>query len=80
MTTRKWMQLPTRRLAIDRIFVTQNGVHFHGLENPASVSGDPLPHVLVLNGEFYLMDGHHRLIRTLLDGHRHIEARILEAE
>jgi hypothetical protein len=80
MTTEKWMQLEPQEVVIADLYLTQSGVYFDGVLFGTSESGDPLPHVVCLDGELELHDGHHRVMRALLAGEKSILARVLVIE
>jgi hypothetical protein len=80
MTSKKWLKVPVEEVFIDQLIATQPGVLLHALSDEytqAAVGGDRYPHVIFWHGEYYLEDGHHRVVRTLLRGRATIEARVL---
>jgi hypothetical protein len=78
MTTAKWRNLPTRTVTIAQLTATQPGVLLHALTGrPSPVGGDPFPHVIDWDGNLYLEDGHHRVVRAALAGRTEVEARVL---
>lgn len=77
MTSAAWLTIPPTEVPIDGLTATQSGVYFHALITPPiPVGGDLLPHVIAWQGCLYLEDGHHRVTRALMQGHRNILARI----
>lgn len=80
LTSRTWLNQPVAVFEIATLWACQRGVHFAHLIGPPPepYGGDPLPHVVIWNGERVIEDGHHRVMRALLAGQRHIEARWVE--
>ncbi len=79
MTSQRWLSVPLRTVLIEDLIATQSGVYFHGLvDNIVPVGGDIYPHVILWQGEYYLEDGHHRVVRTRLKGYDRIVVRVLE--
>ena len=79
MSTAKWLRIPVRELPIADLIATQPGVLLHALHDdaPTPVGGDPMPHVIAWQGQHYLEDGHHRVVKRRLDGHTTVVARVL---
>lgn len=80
MTTARWLTVPTQHVRIADLIATQPGIYFHGLHAQQPYGGDRYPHVIHWHGHLYLEDGHHRATRAALNGHTHIEARVLNIE
>lgn len=82
MTTAKWMELPVFPTYIPVLIATQDGVYFKNLlsDEPSEYVIDPYPHVIFWRGEFYLEDGHSRVMRAILRGLSTIQARVLVIE
>jgi hypothetical protein len=81
MTTAKWQHIPTDTVTIADLTATQPGVLLHALiEQTTPVGGDTHPHVIRWNGGMYLEDGHHRVMRALLNGQHTITARVLTVD
>ncbi len=51
-----------------------------GWTPPDTDSGDPLPHVVKWKGEFYVEDGHHRVMTAYIQGDVTIVARVLDLD
>jgi hypothetical protein len=77
MTTRKWQDLALWRLPIDRLIATQPGVYFHALYPEYVHLHDQYPHVIWYDGEYYLEDGHSRVMKAMINGETHVMVRIL---
>jgi hypothetical protein len=78
MTSEKWLHVPVSYLKIKDLIATQDGVYFHALRNKHQTLGiDKYPHVVLWNDEYYLEDGHHRVMRAVLKGQKKIFARVL---
>lgn len=78
MTSELWLARPVAPFPISRLVATQPGVLFSALLDPQTPhGGDPLPHVIVWRGVTYLEDGHHRVMRAVINGQRRIRARYL---
>lgn len=81
MSTTKWLNIPAKELPIAELIATQPGVLLHALTGDAApVGGDTLPHVIKWQGETYLEDGHHRVVRAAIQGQHTINARVLEVQ
>jgi hypothetical protein len=82
MTTKKWKRIPYTRVRISDLIATQDGVYLHALlpDHISQYSNDPLPHVVRWQGELFVEDGHHRIVRWLLEGTEWALVRILEIE
>lgn len=55
---------------IDMLFLAEDINH--------SWSGDPYPHVVEWEGKLFLEDGHNRITRAALRGHRSMRARVFD--
>jgi len=79
LTSKTWHDVQIRTLPISSLIATQPGVLLHALSDnaPEPVGGDPLPHVILYQGKYYLEDGHHRVVRARLAGNQTIQARLL---
>jgi len=78
MSTALWLLIQPEEVIIADLIATQSGVYFHGLdENHPPMFGDPHPHVVVWENEYYFEDGHHRVVRARLRGDNTILARVL---
>lgn len=79
MTTAKWLNQPVETFNIADLIATQPGVLLHALTDThtTTVGGDVYPHVIQWAGKHYLEDGHHRVVRAAISGHKTIKARLL---
>lgn len=80
MNSRKWLEIAPVDVRIENLIATQPGVLLHALSDDYAeppVGGDTFPHVVYWRGEMYLEDGHHRVMRLLLNGNRKVWVRIL---
>lgn len=83
MNSKKWLDQPVRWVYIPHLIATQPGVLFHALMDSYDeipVGGDKYPHVIVWNGEYYLEDGHHRVMKRLLSGDKWAPVRLLKVK
>jgi len=81
MSTAKWLHIEPQTVNIPDLTATQPGVLLHALiEQTVPVGGDRIPHVIAWQGQMYLEDGHHRVMRALLAGQRTITARVLTVD
>lgn len=80
MTTQRWIdEVPGALVHIPNLIATQPGVYLSAIMEPtSSPTLDPLPHVILWEGELYLEDGHHRVVRAMFQGERYIIARVLQ--
>lgn len=61
----------------DNLYLTQDGVFIEALfRTSGSYSGDDTPHVILWRGNYWLEDGHHRVVSAALAGHKSIYARV----
>lgn len=79
MTTEKWQQVPSFWVPIGELIATQDGIKLEPIINAPKIShcGDNNPHVVSWRGNLYLEDGHHRAVRTAIEGKTQIFARVL---
>lgn len=80
MTTAKWKEVPLEFVRFEDLILTQNGVYFHGITHGTSVSGDDKMHVARYGEDLYLIDGHTRMIRHLINGVHGTHVRVLDIE
>jgi hypothetical protein len=77
LSTQTW---PKHSIVLDvpvkNLFLTQKGVWIEALFRSGSHSGDDTPHVVLWRGNYYLEDGHHRVVSAALAGHKTIYARV----
>lgn len=79
MTSARWLAVPVRRIPLEQLTVTQEGIYLRPLIAPTTpVGGDPLPHAVLWNGRLLLEDGHHRAVRAAIRGDRALDVRVLE--
>lgn len=71
MTTQRWIdEVPIRRVRLDDLTATQPGIAFIPMIAPTTpVGGDLYPHVVwdVDKGVYYLEDGHHRVVKKMIE-------------
>lgn len=78
MNTAKWKTIRPTSVVIAELIATQPGVLLSALiEDTPSFSGDDVVHVVSFEGDLYLEDGHHRVVRALIAGEKSIKARVL---
>lgn len=71
LTSARWVEeVPVERVSISRLWLTQSQLSLEALLSPWTPTHcqDPLPHIVVHNDDWYLEDGHHRVIRGALNG------------
>jgi len=79
MNTSKWLLQPVQTFPIADLIATQPGILLHALvDGIAPVGADAYPHVIQWQGNTYLEDGHHRVVRAAINGERTVTARVLE--
>lgn len=81
LTSATWLERPVQWFALDALWASQPGVYWQSLlgpEPPPTYSGDCFPHVVIWQGRTIIEDGHHRVMRALLDGQTHVQARWIE--
>ena len=81
MNTSKWFDQPVQTFSISDLIATQPGVLLHALATEYQTrSRDQYPHVIQWQGNTYLEDGHHRVVRAALNGQQTVDARILNVD
>lgn len=81
MTSDKWLDVPVQIVWVQDLIATQDGVYLDPIIRPGMpVGGDSYPHVVFWQGKYFLEDGHHRVMRLVIDGAVMIRARVLEIE
>lgn len=80
MTTAAWMALPVTEIVLRTLTFCQASVSVVGLlaPQPSPWCADPFIHVVAYAGQSYLDDGHHRVVRALLQGQATLPGRILD--
>jgi len=79
MSTSKWLRQPVQTFRIADLIATQPGILLHALTDGFQSRGaDAYPHVIQWQGNTYLEDGHHRVVRAAINGERTVSARVLE--
>lgn len=79
LTTARWKaEVPTMVVYFTDLWLTQNGVRITPLfgVKEEHASADTYPHVVSWQGELYLEDGHHRVVREALFGIRSMRMRV----
>lgn len=77
LSTKSWISdVATSLIAMEDLWLTQDGVYIHALFGEKLSSIDPFPHVVIWHGEMYLEDGHHRVVKLALAGDLYLEARV----
>jgi len=82
MSSLTWLSVPPANVVIADLIATQPGVLLHALArdyDETPIGGDVYPHVILWDGELYLEDGHHRVVRRLLRGKKKVMARVIES-
>ena len=78
-----WMDtVPVERVEFKDLWLTQKYVRIDMLflaeDVNHSYTGDPFPNVVKWDGRLFLEDGHNRIIRAALRGHRSVRARVFQ--
>lgn len=79
LTTQRWIdEVPIKVVRISDLIATQNGVYLHALlpDFNEPYGKDPYPHVVYWANELWLEDGHHRVLRDIIDGETVTTARV----
>jgi len=78
LSTLLWpMNSTVMHVPLENMILTQDGVFIEPqFRTSGSYSGDDVPHVVLWRGNYYLEDGHHRVIPAALAGHKSIIARV----
>lgn len=79
MTSIRWVsEVPVERVDVTRLWLTQQHLSVEALLSPWTPTHchDPLPHVVTYADDWYLEDGHHRVIRDVMLGNLEILARV----
>lgn len=78
LTTNSWsLKSRLMRVPMENVYLTQAGVFIEPLfRHGKTHSGDDVPHVVFWRGNFYLEDGHHRIVRLALQGRTYFLARV----
>lgn len=78
LTTARWAaEVDVQPVPVRRLWLTQRGVQVAALFGVLDRDSDIYPHVVAHDGELYLEDGHHRVVReVLMYGHTVIQARV----
>lgn len=76
LSTQTWLHVPLNWVKMSDLIATQPGIMFDGILHPQK-QVDPHPHVVVWDDEFYLEDGHHRVVRQMIQGVELLHARVL---
>lgn len=72
-----WMRLPVLRVPVDAVLPTQEVGELHA--GPANGFGDPVSHVVVVDGRWLIEDGHHRWAKAKATGETYWQARVFVA-
>lgn len=65
----QWQTIRPTLIQFSNIWLTQSHLNIEGLLGK-TYSTDPFPRVVQWRGEYYLEDGHHRLVlQAAMDGH-----------
>jgi hypothetical protein len=76
MTTRAWMRIPPKVVALALLIPTQEIATLFPYDT--SASGDPFPHAVRWCGRLYINDGHHRIARRIRAGKGYTAIRIFD--
>lgn len=81
MTTALWQQVPPREVELKKVNFSQEHLCISGilglLNGGRPYAGDPYPHLVWFGGKLWLVDGHHRVIISIIRGEQTIKARLL---
>lgn len=84
MTVEDWQQIPLRNVSISELIPTQSTVLIDRLldlsEKAPRHGGDLYGHVIKFQGQLYIHDGHHDLVRFWLRDQGHALVRIKQID
>lgn len=80
MDTAAWLCIRPRLVRISELRPCQDGITWQGLFATKPFSGDRFPFVVRFDGGLFIEDGHHRVARAALRGHRWILARVKDLD
>lgn len=85
LTSQRWIdEVGVVYLDIDSLVATQPGVLLHALKDNypdlSPHSGDIYPHIVEYRGVRYVEDGHHRIVRRLVQGYPGMLVRYLNLD
>ncbi|RJR10604.1 type II toxin-antitoxin system VapB family antitoxin [Candidatus Parcubacteria bacterium] len=82
MTTDKWKLIEPRTVRIEELEFQQDHLSLPDLVEPPeeTFTGDEYPYIVDYQGKLYVEDGHHRIVRHKLSGHKTIKARVHRKE
>lgn len=74
-STDEWMDLPPTEVYLHNLHTAQKVVTTSGLVSAlkgiqSEWCRDTMPHVFLIDGKYYISDGHHRIIVAMLKGQR----------
>lgn len=76
MTTQKWLQIEPTEIEISKLTPSQTHLYDDITKIDTINCGDPIIHVVLYQGVFYISDGHHRVDLAKLNGKKVIECRL----
>jgi len=80
LTSKLWLAIPIQKVVLKDLVLTQRGVFIDPLfSNALSYSKDAFPHVIIWNNDFYLEDGHHRVVLAALKEQKTVLARVFKS-
>jgi hypothetical protein len=83
LSERAWRNADVERVPLDRLYATQDWISDRGLRHHsrpgARPDGGTWPCVIAHQGQYWLIDGHHRAICAVQRGERHIRAHVQRA-
>lgn len=81
LNTASWRAVAVHQVPIRALTATRGDLKISALApGLTSTSGDPLVHVVKWQGEHYLEDGHHRVVREAIAGSTLVVARVLDLD
>lgn len=71
-------KLPSKEVDVRLIVPTQKNVTASNLKSVSKIKGDASEDIVLFEkeGKFYVLDGHHRIAKSILDGGKKIKARV----
>lgn len=76
LTTDRWIkEVSVEEIPVSEIVLTQNHFYIEAILYPKETK-DKYIHVVLYKGDYYLEDGHHRLLTQILTKQEKVQARV----
>ena len=81
LSARDWGKVPPRQVRLDELIATKRELRLDTLlDDDSTFYGDLFPHAVLWDGEMYLEDGLHRVLRAALQQRTVIHVRLLDLD